>query len=184
MRQLPQEVGESVFCVPYVSRPEFNRSAPPVPQAPMLWLNLAAVFPPQLPPTLKFPSRPSPQRARGERQNPSHKRSRARRAAAATPMTRQRRTHQRYAGGANAAAWALIPRSRPRRSGRTQWNSPANPPVYRPPHRAAIPDYTSQTSEGSFDITVNSGPCTQGESWHAAASSASTSPQIFVFRIS
>jgi hypothetical protein len=38
-----------------------------------------------------------------------------------------RRIHQRRVARANAAAWALIPRSRPRRSDRTLGNLLANP---------------------------------------------------------
>jgi hypothetical protein len=83
-------------------------------------------------PPIEVPLSPFAFRGRKGNGNPkASERSRVRRAAAATPMTRAIQPSLRTEQPHPPAAWALIPRSRTRRSGRRRIAPATTPPVYR-----------------------------------------------------
>ncbi len=128
-----------------------------------------------LPPTLKFPVRPSRQRANGGRQL-SHTQAKMR------PSCSGSNRHD--AGTATTFPTPVIHSARgvvvaPAEQDAAQrsmiWN-PLTKPAPKTSRRVA-PRFLilfCPTSQGSQDATVNSGPGTPGESWHAATSSVST----------
>jgi hypothetical protein len=131
-----------------------------------------------LPPSLKFPLRPSPQRAKRERQSQRN---------VAKPGPSRSGSNGRDAGKEvispnratlMPAAWPLIPRSRPRRSGSIKRLVLPSPRLQFTASRSDSLD-TSPNTQGTQATTGNSGPCTQGGSWPADRSQRQLMNQFF-----